>query len=176
MLRVEDDQHPLRVEPLGDRPRDLFPEPFLQLRARRDRVEHPGQRAQADQLGTGCVRQVRDPDEGQQVVLADGAEADVPHDDELAPVAVLGVDGALPGDLDRVGADAVEELRVCLRDTGGRAGEFGTVRVVADAEQQFADRCLHTSAVEGTCHGIIQHQEHPENAARGTASPGPRFL
>ncbi len=105
---VEHDEHARGVEPLGHGRRDLLAEPLLQLRARGHGVEDAGQGAEADELLPRCVRQVRDPDEGQQVVLAHRAEPDLADDHELAALAVLGVHGAVPGDRGRVDPDAGE--------------------------------------------------------------------
>src|SRR5690606_19779614 len=67
-------EHAPGGEPIVQSIRDLFGQSLLQLRAGCERVDDPGQAAEAHDVGRGRVGDVGDPEERQEVVLADGAE------------------------------------------------------------------------------------------------------
>src|SRR5690554_66868 len=76
--------HATRRKALVQGIRYLLGQPLLQLRARRDGVDHAGETAQPDDAVTGRVGDVGDAEERQKVVLADGTELDVAKQHQLA--------------------------------------------------------------------------------------------
>ena len=69
---------------------DLFGQPFLGLRPGGEVLHQAGQLGQAEDPLARQVADVRDPGEGQQVVLADRPERDGPRQDEFAVALVVG--------------------------------------------------------------------------------------
>ena len=84
MLGVDDDEHAVRREGALERGGDVLAEALLQLRPGGDRLDDAGDAAEAGQALGGQVGDVRDAREGQQVVLAHGAQGDVAQQHDLA--------------------------------------------------------------------------------------------
>ena len=86
--------------------------------------------------GAGQVGDVREADEGHEVVLAERGEGNVAHHDHLV-VADLEGDAQV---LARVGLDALEQLDVHVGDPPRRLEESLAVGVLADGFEQLANR------------------------------------
>ena len=90
VLGLEHDADALGLELALEPARDLRRQPLLDLQGAGEQLDDPGQLREADDPLAGQVADVGDADEGQQVVLAERVERDVPGDDELVVAAVVG--------------------------------------------------------------------------------------
>ena len=88
VLGLEHDPHALGREVLLQPAGDLLGEPLLHLQPAGEQLDDARQLGQPEDPVARQVGDVRDADEGQQVVLAQRREGDVPGDDELV-VALL---------------------------------------------------------------------------------------
>ena len=119
-----------------------------------ERVDDARQPAEADDAVVGHVGDVRDADERQQVVLADRAELDVAQQHDARPVARRRRgDARPPRCVERVVAEAGEELRVRLGDPPRRRRRAGARRVLADRER--ASRRRPPRCVPGRRSGLL---------------------
>ena len=128
-----------RIEVFLDGLADLSGQSFLLLRAAGDDLDGPGQLREADDaVVLRLVRDVGHAREREQVVLAHACEGDVAHDD-----GILAFLGELASEvLARAGSDACEEFPVGLRDPSRGVEETLSVGVLADGEEDLANRGL----------------------------------
>lgn len=145
---IKNDKHALRIEPMLERVGDLLGEALLQLRARRQRLDDPRKATKADYSCRRHVGEVRGADEGQQMVLADGAELDVAQEHELAALA-LGKLDRVAEVVERVLVEAGEEVRVGLRHPLRRGGEARASGILADRSEELGYRRLNATGVDG---------------------------
>jgi len=152
---VEHDEHSQGVEALGEGVRELLAEAFLQLGPGGDGVDHPGNGAEPHDRVPGDVGQVGDAGEGEQVVLADGAEIDVPDHDDLAELTRPCGHGPGPHELDLVHAQPGEQFGVEVGDAPRGRDEARSPGVLADGRQDLGHGRGDSVAVDGggTAHG-----------------------
>jgi hypothetical protein len=81
MLGLQDHPDPLGAQAGVQAVGDLPGHPFLDLQAPGERLDDPGKLGQAHQALSREVPDMRHAVEGQQVVLAQRPERDVPHQD-----------------------------------------------------------------------------------------------
>src|SRR5207248_4034645 len=119
VVRLDHHAHPARVEHLHQRVRHLVGEALLDLQAAREHLDDAWNLREADQAAVGQVRDVRPPEERQQVVLAQRVDLDVADADQvLVPLAVQRV----PDDVrHRHVVPAREPLEGCLDPGRGLA-------------------------------------------------------
>jgi hypothetical protein len=119
------------LQPVGH----LLGQPLLDLQVAGEQLEHPGELREAEDPLAGQVADVRHPGEGQQVVLAQGLQRDVPGDDQLVVALVVGEGRQVElrgGHQLGVGGD--HPLR--------RLGQVRRCRVLAQRPEQRGDRLL----------------------------------
>src|ERR1700733_745617 len=93
MVGFEDDAYPLRLEVFLQPVCYLDGEAFLDLEVPGEQLHHPGQLGQPQDPFGGYVADVGHAVEGQEVVLAQRVEGDVPGQDQLVVALVVGEGG-----------------------------------------------------------------------------------
>ena len=119
------------LQPVGH----LLGQPLLDLQVAGEQLEHPGELRQAQDPLAGQVADVRHPGEGQQVVLAQGVQRDVPGDDQLVVALVVG-EGR------QVELRGGQQLGVGGGHPAGRLGQVRVSRVAAQRPEELVDRLL----------------------------------
>ena len=138
MRGVDDTKNAQGLQSLHDRIRDLVGQTFLDLRSQCEPFDDARELAQSRDATTRQVGDVRVPDEGQEVVLADRMERNVPEQHDLIVFFVKdGLEIRLRIDMQSAG-----KLRVRSRDTYRRPSQALTVRVLAKRNDNLSDRPL----------------------------------
>ena len=86
----EDDADAARAEVIGEAAGHLFRQALLQLQAAREEVDDTRELRQTENAFPRHVADVSHATEGEQVVLTHGHERDVPGEDELVVLLVIG--------------------------------------------------------------------------------------
>ena len=151
MTRLDAAADALGAQPLHQEFRDLGRHPLLELKALGVHLHDARNLREADDRPARKIADMRATEEGQQVVLTQRIELDVPHDDHLVVIDLVAsaVDQRVG-----IGPIAGGELVVHPRDACRCPSEPGTLRILADLRQKRPDRSLDLVAGSHVVHRL----------------------
>jgi hypothetical protein len=129
---IQDDGNPDRAETFFERIRYLFGQALLQLRTRGKSFDDPRQLSEPNHPRTGNVGEVRDPDKGEEVMLADRSKFDVSQQDKLTALSIR--------QINRFGQMIERVFIESAKEVGIRKGDPLRGRLEARARRIVADR------------------------------------